>query len=59
MIDHLFAHDFIETVIAHTLAVESASNAVLKKKVGMKFMEEIEDPEEGAVWRWAISRNAY
>lgn len=58
MIDYAFTNEEIQTVIAHTLAEKNASNAVLKK-VGMKFKEELKDPEEGKVWRWQIRRKDY
>jgi [ribosomal protein S5]-alanine N-acetyltransferase len=40
------------TVIAHTLAHENPSTAVLRR-AGFRFVGEFPDPEEGAVWRWA------
>ncbi|MEM0896136.1 MAG: GNAT family N-acetyltransferase [Verrucomicrobiota bacterium] len=41
----------IQTVIAHTQPEASASTRVLEK-VGMQFVGEVEDPEDGDVWRW-------
>jgi RimJ/RimL family protein N-acetyltransferase len=38
-------------VVAHTLPVENASNRVLRRN-GFHFVGEIEDPEDGPVWRW-------
>ena len=58
MIDCAFAHEEVRAVIAHTLAQRNASNRVLQK-VGMQFMAEVEDPDEGKVWRWQISRDEY
>lgn len=58
MIDYAFSNEEILTVIAHTLAEKNASNAVLEK-VGMKFKEVLEDPEEGKIWRWQIIRKDY
>jgi RimJ/RimL family protein N-acetyltransferase len=58
MIDYAFAHEEVQAVIAHTLAERNASNRVLQK-VGMKFIAEVDDPEEGKIWRWQISRDKY
>lgn len=55
MIDYAFAHEQVQAVIAHTLAERNASNSVLQK-VGMKFVTEVDDPEDGKIWRWQISR---
>jgi RimJ/RimL family protein N-acetyltransferase len=58
MIDYAFSHEEVSAVIAHTLAQTNASNRVLQK-VGMQFIAEVEDPEEGKVWRWQITRDEY
>ncbi|MEG4625407.1 GNAT family N-acetyltransferase [Microcoleus sp. w1-18aA5] len=58
MIDYAFAHEEVKAVIAHTLAEKNASYSVLQK-VGMKFIAEVDDPEEGKIWRWQISRDEY
>ncbi len=58
MIAYAFAHPEVQAVIAHTLAQINASNTVLKK-VGMTFIAELDDPEEGRIWRWQINRNEY
>ena len=41
----------IRRVIAHTLPETNASTRVLEK-VGMSFVGEVTDPEDGRVWRW-------
>ncbi|MBD2102500.1 GNAT family N-acetyltransferase [Leptolyngbya sp. FACHB-261] len=58
LIDCAFAHEAVQVVMAHTLAERNASNRVLQK-VGMTFIAEIDDPEEGKLWRWQISRDGY
>ena len=58
MIEYAFSHEEVRAVIAHTLAQTNASNRVLQK-VGMRFIAEVDDPEEGKVWRWQISRDEY
>ena len=41
--------------IAHTLPEEKASNNALKRN-GFAFAGEVEDPEDGLVWRWERRR---
>lgn len=55
LIDHAFKQPGVQCVQAHTLAEENESGSVLRK-CGMKKMEEIEDPDDGKIWRWEISR---
>jgi [ribosomal protein S5]-alanine N-acetyltransferase len=55
MIEYAFAHEEVKAVIAHTLAEKNASNNVLQK-VGMKFVAELDDLEQGKIWRWQISK---
>ncbi len=55
MIEHAFAHQQVQAVFAHTLARFNASNRVLQK-VGMRFTAEVDDPDEGKIWRWEIGR---
>ena len=43
----------VRRVIAHTLPQTSASTRVLEK-VGMTFVGEVMDPEDGRVWRWQL-----
>lgn len=42
-------------VQAHTLAAENESGSVLKN-CGMQKMEELEDPDDGKIWRWEIRK---
>ena len=58
MVDYAFAHEQVRTITAHTLAEINASNSVLKK-IGMKFVAEIDDAENGKLWRWQMSRDNY
>ena len=41
----------VSTVRAHTLPKESASTSVLRK-CGFELVGEVDDPEDGRVWRW-------
>ena len=43
----------LEAVVAHTLAEENASTAVLRKN-GFVRAGDIDDPDEGTVWRWEL-----
>jgi [ribosomal protein S5]-alanine N-acetyltransferase len=54
LLDIAFARPGVDAVIAHTLANENPSNAVLKK-LGMRFMGEFANDEVGAIWRWRKS----
>jgi ribosomal-protein-alanine N-acetyltransferase len=58
LIDYAFAHEQVQSVIAHTLPYKNASGRVLQK-VGMKFDVEVSDPEDGNIWRWKITRHDY
>lgn len=55
LIKNAFLDDTVTIVQAHTLAEENESGSVLLK-CGMKKMEEIEDPDDGTIWRWEILR---
>lgn len=41
----------LATVVAHTLAEENASTAVLAK-TGFTRVAEVDDPDDGPLWRW-------
>jgi [ribosomal protein S5]-alanine N-acetyltransferase len=45
----------IDYVQAHTLAEVNESGTVLRK-CGMQKIEELEDPEDGKIWRWEIRK---
>jgi [ribosomal protein S5]-alanine N-acetyltransferase len=47
----------VRTVTAHTLAVESASTAVLRH-CGFEPVSALVDPEDGKVWRWEVQLRA-
>ena len=44
----------LRTVVAHTLAAESASTTVLKR-CGFSKVAELLDPVDGPVWRWELA----
>lgn len=47
----------VERVRAHTLAVENASVSILRR-LGFAFVRDVEDPNDGALWRWELVRTA-
>lgn len=46
-----FGDAAVRCVRAHTLPTRNASTRVLKK-CGFEYQGEVEDPEDGLVWRW-------
>lgn len=55
LIKYAFGQPGVLRVQAHTLAEENESVAVLRK-CGMKKMEELEDPDDGKIWRWELHK---
>ncbi len=55
LIERAFAAEEVKVVRAHTLPFENPSTSVLKK-VGMVLVGEIEDEQDGQIWRWEIRR---
>jgi RimJ/RimL family protein N-acetyltransferase len=43
----------ISTIVAHTLPDHNASTSVLRR-LGFQHAGEVEDPDEGTVWRWEL-----
>ncbi len=58
LVDYAFSHPQIKTVEAHTLTERNASTRVLEK-VGMKHVGTVRDPDDGEIWHWCLSREAY
>ena len=55
LVDHAFSHSAVKKVIAHTLAEENASVRILEG-LGFKQIEDVNDPDEGLLWRWEVSK---
>jgi len=55
LIDRAFKNQEIKLVRAHTLAYKNPSTRILQK-VGMKRIAELEDLEDGTIWRWEIQK---
>jgi RimJ/RimL family protein N-acetyltransferase len=58
LVDHAFSHTEVEKVDAHTLPEKNGSVRVLEK-IGMKFVGTANDPDDGEVWHWSLSREDY
>ncbi|TDH26940.1 N-acetyltransferase [Segetibacter sp. 3557_3] len=55
LIEHAFKDDRVKAIIAHTLAQDNASTKVLHK-CGFQKVGEINDPDDGLIWRWERKR---
>jgi RimJ/RimL family protein N-acetyltransferase len=58
LIEFAFSHRQVNSVQAHTLAEENASNRVLRK-VGMSFVKALHDAEDGDIWQWSLTREEF
>jgi [ribosomal protein S5]-alanine N-acetyltransferase len=58
LVTHAFSHPEVNAVTAHTLAEENPSTRVLLN-CGLAKVAEIEHPEDGKLWRWEITREAW
>jgi ribosomal-protein-alanine N-acetyltransferase len=54
LVEWALARDGVRVVRAHTLPSANASTRVLTK-CGFAFQGEVEDPEDGRVWRWELA----
>src|SRR5262249_7374908 len=55
LVTYAFRDDRVRLVRAHTLPRNDASGRVLTK-CGFTRVGQVTDPDDGAVWRWEISR---
>jgi RimJ/RimL family protein N-acetyltransferase len=55
LISNAFADKRVQTIIAHTLGKANASTKVLTK-CGFVNVEEINDPDDGLIWKWELKR---
>ena len=56
LVRYAFGND-VKLVLAHTLPETNASTKILTK-CGFQFEGEVQDPEDGTVFRWALPRQA-
>lgn len=52
---HAFGQPGVHKIVAHTLREENASVKILEK-IGFKQIEDINDPDDGPLWRWELAR---
>lgn len=55
LINRAFEDPKVSSILAHTLREENPSTRILKKN-GFEKVEEIYDPEDGFIWKWALKR---
>lgn len=55
LIENAFKDKRVKSIIAHTLGHENPSTKVLQK-CGFKKVEEINDPDDGLIWKWKLKR---
>ena len=53
--DHAFAQPGVHKIVAHTVREENGSVKILEK-IGFKQTEDVNDPDEGPLWRWELAR---
>lgn len=55
LIENALRDERVKSVIAHTLGQENPSTKVLQK-CGFTKVQEFNDPEDGAIWKWELKR---
>jgi RimJ/RimL family protein N-acetyltransferase len=55
LIENAFRDERVKSIIAHTLGQDNPSTKVLQK-CGFKKVEEINDPDDGLIWKWELKR---
>jgi ribosomal-protein-alanine N-acetyltransferase len=55
LVSNAFKDSRVQLIIAHTLGAENASAKVLAK-CGFEKADEINDPEDGLIWKWKLQR---
>lgn len=56
LVEHAFREKEVKSIIAHTLGQNNPSTRVLAK-CGFVKIEEIQDPNEGLIWKWELKRS--
>ncbi len=54
LIENALKDKRVQKIIAHTLGEENPSTKVLKK-CGFEKVQEINDPEDGLIWKWELN----
>jgi [ribosomal protein S5]-alanine N-acetyltransferase len=55
LIENAFKDQRVKSIIAHTLGEENPSTKLLRT-CGFKKIEEINDPDDGMIWKWELKR---
>lgn len=55
LVEIAFSRPVVSVVRAHTFAATNASAHILRK-IGFRSLGEVDDPEDGRVWRWELTR---
>jgi [ribosomal protein S5]-alanine N-acetyltransferase len=55
LVAHAWTFADVHTILAHTLAEENPSTAVLRK-CGFAQVETLQDPDVGEIWKWELKR---
>ena len=58
LIEFAFSHPEVKSIIAHTLPFENHSVSVLRK-CGFEYISEINDPEDGVIWKWELGSGRF
>lgn len=58
LVKNAFEDEQVNIVQAHTLADKNASSKVLSK-CGFQWIEELEDDEDGMIWKWELKRSDF
>ncbi len=56
LIENAFSDERVKSIIAHTLGIINPSTKILQK-CGFEKVEEINDPDDGLIWKWELKRN--
>lgn len=58
LIAYAFSHPEVSAVAAHT-NVDNIGSIKVLERAGMKIVGEVEDPEDGRLWQWRLTREEY
>jgi RimJ/RimL family protein N-acetyltransferase len=58
LVKNAFEYKDVNLVQAHTLADKNPSTKVLVK-CGFQWVEEVEEEEDGTIWKWELKRSDF
>jgi len=58
LVEFALADPAVNQVVAHTLPAPNGSTSVLTK-IGFRFQDVVNDPQEGSIWAWRLERSDY